>query len=541
MSSESDTATLNQPQWPRIKRILPHAWLGFIVLSTLIICLCTLNHAHSWGGDFSAYIMQARSICQFSTDEFIEKNRVTVEQSSTRVGPVAYPWGFPVMLAPVYAACGLNLLALKMVGVLFYLGLLVVMWYGFERFHTPLWRSVYVLLFAVNPTLIGFTNHVLSDIPFLCFSTLTICLMGRIIVEQRVLWTPIKDRILLGIVIACAFFVRTNGLLLFGALCWSQLVVICSFIWSRHKRGKSWRETAAGLCEEDSENPYKRILPFVPYISLGCFILFWKLILPEGGTSHLEHLERVNAESIKENSIYYRDLLANFFSGLPDYKGHKGQWIAYIVTLPFVVIGLIRHIRVGHHMLIYILLTYTLFILWPHKQGLRFLFPVLPFYILFFVSGLSLFAHGSGVWIKIPTTFVCVLPILSALFHFGSSSIQEAEMKLQTRSTVKDGPFADYSLEMFDFIQEQTTTEDTIVFFKPRVMRLMTNRNTLRINNANNLFVADYVCFFNDLHPFHIDHMQVLEQQQRAEIKFSNKHYVVYKLHHTVSEVAPKN
>ena len=72
-------------------------------------------------------------------------------------------------------------------------------------------------------------------------------------------------------------------------------------------------------------------------------------------------------------------------------------------------------------------------------------------------------------------------------------------------------------------------------------MRLMTNRNTLRINNANNLFVADYVCFFNDLHPFHIDHMQVLEQQQQVEIKFSNEHYIVYKLHHTVSEVAPKN
>ena len=106
MSSESDIAILNQPQWPSIKRILLHVWLGFIVLSALIICLCTLNYAHSWGGDFSAYIMQARSICQFSTGEFIENNRVTVEQSSTRVGPVAYPWGFPVMLVPFMLPVG---------------------------------------------------------------------------------------------------------------------------------------------------------------------------------------------------------------------------------------------------------------------------------------------------------------------------------------------------------------------------------------------------------------------------------------------------
>lgn len=153
MSSESDTATLNQPQWPRIKRILPYVWLGFIVLSMLIIFLCTLNYAHNWGGDFSAYIMPARSLFQFSTGEFIENNRLTVERSSTRVGPVAYPWEFPVVLAPVYATFGLHFLALKMVGVLFYLGLLVVMWYEFARFHTPLWRSACVLLFAVNPTL----------------------------------------------------------------------------------------------------------------------------------------------------------------------------------------------------------------------------------------------------------------------------------------------------------------------------------------------------------------------------------------------------
>ena len=108
-----------------IKRMLPHMCLSCLVLSTLVICLCTLNYGHNWGGDFSAYIMQAKSINQFSTNEFIKKNRITIEQSSTRIGPVAYPWGFPIMLAPIYATFGLHLFALKMVGVLSYLGFLV--------------------------------------------------------------------------------------------------------------------------------------------------------------------------------------------------------------------------------------------------------------------------------------------------------------------------------------------------------------------------------------------------------------------------------
>ena len=96
-----------------LQRLLPHMCISFIVLSTLVICLCTLNYGHSWGGDFSAYIMQAKSINQFSSNEFIKKNRITIEQSSTRIGPVAYPWGFPIMLAPIYATFGLHLFALK--------------------------------------------------------------------------------------------------------------------------------------------------------------------------------------------------------------------------------------------------------------------------------------------------------------------------------------------------------------------------------------------------------------------------------------------
>ena len=39
-------------------------------------------------------------------------------------------------------------------------------------------------------------------------------------------------------------------------------------------------------------------------------------------------------------------------------------------------------------------------------------------------------------------------------------------MQLRARSMVEHGPFADYSLEMFDFIKEQAAAEDTIVFFK---------------------------------------------------------------------------
>ena len=161
MSFDKQTITHKWTKRQQLSLIGPHFLLFFIVLSTLIILIFTLNYDHNWGGDFSAYIMQAKSICEFSTTQFVENNRITIEQSSRRIGPIAYPWGFLLMLAPIYYFFGLNFFALKILGALFYIILLVILWYGFEQFESLVWRSIYLFLFAVNPTLVGFTNNVL--------------------------------------------------------------------------------------------------------------------------------------------------------------------------------------------------------------------------------------------------------------------------------------------------------------------------------------------------------------------------------------------
>ncbi len=518
---------------PKWQTIAWHIWIGLVICVNITYCLCTLHFGHNWGGDFSAYIMQAQSIVEFNAGEFIDKNRVTVEESSSRMGPVAYPWGFPLMLVPVYALCGLNLFAFKIVGLLNFSAFLAVLWYGFRHFHTPVWRSAVVLLFACNPYLIGFLNNILSDIPFLFISTLAICLIGKVLVASSVIFDPIKDRVLLGVVVAAAFFVRTNGILLIGVLCWVHLALVIVTLWrARHDEG-GWRAPIKNFVSKDEEDPYKILRPLLPYVSFFVVVLLWKIVLPQGGSSHMAHLERVNADSLKGNALYYRDLLAHFYNGLPNYDKTKGTMIAYVASLPFVLIGMIRHFKIAHHIIIYIILTLMMFIIWPHRQGLRFLFPILPFYVMLFISGLSLFTLGKRWWLKVPTTLLCLLPIFFVLYHFSVRSAQQASKQLESREVIRGGPFADVSLEMFEAVKEHTNDADTIVFFKPRVLRLMTGRNTLRINNTNDMFVAQYICFLNKRQPFHIRHMQSIVAAQRAELVFQNKSYVLYKLKST--------
>jgi hypothetical protein len=80
--------------------------LFVIILISIIIGACTLTRGHQWGDDFAWYILQAKSIVNGTTDEFMEESAFTNYQSTTHLGPLAYPWGYPVILAPAYAIKG---------------------------------------------------------------------------------------------------------------------------------------------------------------------------------------------------------------------------------------------------------------------------------------------------------------------------------------------------------------------------------------------------------------------------------------------------
>ena len=93
----------------------PSAKLFIIFIVYIILASSILTIGHDWGDDFSAYIMQAASLIQGELHNFIEENTFTIQESSRVLGPVIYPWGYPLLIAPIYAAFGLNLMAFKAV------------------------------------------------------------------------------------------------------------------------------------------------------------------------------------------------------------------------------------------------------------------------------------------------------------------------------------------------------------------------------------------------------------------------------------------
>jgi hypothetical protein len=471
----------------------------------------TYTNGQNWGDDFASYIMQARSIVAGAPRAFIAANRYTIEHSSFTLGPVAYPWGYPLLLAPIHAVFGSNLLALKSVDMICFLLFLVVLGWGYRRCHSPFWLVGLVGIFALNPTLIANTDELMSDMPFLLFSTLSIVLIGRVYLEKRPVVSRTWDPILLGLSMMAAFSIRTNGLLLMGALATAQFLGL--FL-------RSGKEAPVG---GRSAKWYWAML--APYAGFFAAAVLMEMVLPAGGATHIKYLARITPELIRENTSYYLKVPARFFVGVPQFALFFGM------TLPFVIAGVVRRFRSDAHVLVYFALTMALYIVWPEPQGLRFLFPLMPFYISFMVTGLEIVDEGAVKGERAWRKMLCRASMLLVLAFFGIRSTTNAWGNLASHRETTLGPYVASAQEMFTFIRSRTEPESRIVFFKPRAMRMLTDRKSLALTDGAALAAGDYVCLYltgSDGDQVSYDVIERLVDRDAARLVFANSDFKVY-------------
>ena len=72
--------------------------LFLVLLLSLVIGAGMLRRGHEWGDDWAWYVLQAQSILKGRTAEFMQTSAFTNARSTTYVGPLAYPWGYPLIL-----------------------------------------------------------------------------------------------------------------------------------------------------------------------------------------------------------------------------------------------------------------------------------------------------------------------------------------------------------------------------------------------------------------------------------------------------------
>jgi hypothetical protein len=481
-------------------------FLAILIAATLLM-LASLTPFHNWGDDFAAYILQSQSLISGSIEKLITQNKFTMQNSYFHFGPYAAPWGFPILLAPVVFLFGVNIPLIKLVGIVCYLLFLITIYLQYARPEKSLIFLLYIACFVFNPTMLDGLSNILSDIPFLFFSTLSLSLILKPYSNNYVPKT-IWYGIVVGALIAFSYQIRSNGIFLLVVLLTTQLAFALN----------------------KSDTAYSRFILVQRYVApaLFAFLLItgtFEYMLPTGGESHYGFFKNLSFKQIFINLGYNIKMIGTFFYA-------PGNQLVLLSTAPLFFIGVYFEWKRQWGILLYIALVLGLYSLWPFQQGIRYMYPVIPFYLLFVFWGLeSIYrlSSKSALTTLVGGTYGFLGFILVA--YFLVSSIQYVHLHRNYGMLNSDGPFGASSMQLYEYINENTSPNDVVVFRKPRAILLMTQRVGIMLNSAQGMEKAQYVVL--DLHN---ESVSLRESYDRGDwggaLVFSNKGFKVYKVVH---------
>ncbi len=471
--------------------------LLLIILIASVMSVSLFSTGQFWWDDFASYILQARAILTGTMSAFVSENGRAIAQSTYPVGPAAYPWGYPLLLAPIYALTGLSLTTFKLLNSIFFAAFLATLYlYARQRFSLPLSAALTAFM-GFNPTLLKALDLIQADFAFLFTTSLAVYLIDR---QWRTARQITWQKIGIGILIFWSFFLRTNGILLLGPL------LLVDFFQSR-----AYPRPALHLTS----------LPYLTFLLLTGLSL---LLFPGGQSSYFEHYELFFSPArLIDNLLFYVGLPASLFGELP-YPTLLFGLISFLSLW-----GLAQKARAELPALAFSFLTLVLYISWPERQGLRFIYPILAFYLIFAAHGLlNLAAQTKSTWSgHSPTILFGALGVVALLVSFlqtGGSLFQRREI---------NGPFDPVSAEMFAYIRQETAAESTIIFFKPRLMRLLGERYSILLDDCARLPEGNYLVIHlkqegnGQLAP---DKAKTCNPEAGLQVVFKNQRFVVYQV-----------
>lgn len=487
-----------------VKKILNSKKIIFFVIAlSTLISVTTLQKGHDWGDDFSLYIAQAKVICEGGFELLKTQQQFTQSNSGYLLGPDFYPWGYPALIAPAYKFFGLNLAALKVVTYAWF-PLLLCLLYSYFNSELKEKTFLFISLFAFSPVIFSFRNSIVGDIPFLFFSMLSVIMIRKIVSQQKFIVNETFSYALLGIVIALTYSIKTQGIVLLPALLATQFI------------------------EALSKNELKKSLSiktFLPYLLFGVLVIIYSKVTGYSDASYASHLDWTNLYyHLQFNFFYYLNLPAAFFD-VPVLSNFS--LVFWGICFVFVLLGLVDLKIRDTSLLFYVLFTMAILLIAPYQAGIRYIFPTLPVIIYFLLKGLSVFEKRFSAE---NASDILMIPVI-VFFTYGM--VLNASDALLHRTEIIEGAFDKEGEELVDFINHNTQPNDVIVFYKPRLLRLLTGRNgfvvktTSEIKNGR----ADYIIIHrnaaNDLFPAN-EEIAILFADE--DMVFKNSDFSVFRI-----------
>ncbi len=459
--------------------------LGLLMCISCLLFAFSVAPWHNWGDDYASYIMQAQSILQGNIADFIEKNTYMVNNTDDiTMAPVAYPWGLPLYLAVVISAFGTSVYFLKISIFLTFLAFISLLYVYLRKLLTPRQNFFILACFALNSYMYAFMQNILSDIPFMLLSTWGIFFLHDAMRHKAL---TIKKLLIFTLIVWMTASIRGNGILL---LCLVPIVQIVTFVRFRNKEILFY------------------VAPYALYLLLG---FGYKLIFPAQSSAYMSIFQVMTVDTIIANIKYYSVIFSQFFL-IPSPYG----LMLFSMTIPSCICGMYKNFSKDYLFIIYSALTIALLIVFPPTQGLRYVFPVLPFWLYFTIIGIG--ARLDKMPIKYLALCTCLLFSITHLTYKQHGSLIQS-------------PYSKNSQEVFAYIRNNTEENARITFFKPRALRLETGRNSMWKAHAGDLNY-DYILHYKYQSPNTIpsDEIKNLVKNGQAQLVFANDDFHLLKI-----------
>src|SRR5690606_369019 len=85
------------------------------------------------------------------------------------LGPRAYPPGFPLLLAPIYAIWGLDMAAFQIYMIVLQLIALIIIYLLYRTEVSLPTALILLLMMGLSPYFVAFKRDIMSDTPFMLF------------------------------------------------------------------------------------------------------------------------------------------------------------------------------------------------------------------------------------------------------------------------------------------------------------------------------------------------------------------------------------
>ena len=375
------------------------------------------DHKIDLGGDNAYYYILGNSIATGQGYTNIE--------TKDKIANTHFPPGYPLIIAGASKVFSNSIDFIKKVNGFFLflsIGLIFLVVYELTgNFHIPFITSLFLLL---NFFLLRSSTIMMSEIPFLFFSTLCLWMVMKIDFTR-----PLKKNwlfFILILIVAFTYQIRSFGLALLLAIAvflafekrWKYVYTLVGgfillalpwYIRTKRLGGSSY------IHELFQKNPYRPELGKMGFADW--FMRFW------------HNLERYITKEIPSGNFD--------FLRVTNYKQPitTSEWVIGILIIAVMIYGLFRLKKYFRLFLFYLIASFGILLLWPDVWvGTRFMLPLVPILTFLFINGLIGLINMLGLKvlkIKSQTVIYLVLVALSlaTISSYGKKAVQLLEMQ----------------------------------------------------------------------------------------------------------------